>query len=311
MCLKKVITVIISASRRTDIPAFFGEWFIKGIRAGFVDNVNPRNSKQVRRISLRPEDVDVIVFWTKNPQPFLKHLDELEDKSYKFYFQFTMNDYPRLFETTQDRIENRIDTFRLLSTKLGANKVLWRYDPIIISNITNVNFHIDQISYIAKQLKGFTERLTISFLDLYDKVRRRFDKLKATHNLEVTDLTLPMNHNELVKLADQIQYIASANGMKVYNCAEKVDLTQYGIYHAGCIDGQLIKSIFNIDKDFVKDKSQRAECLCAKSVDVGMYDTCKAGCTYCYANDGDGAIECNNRKHILDSPCLVGEYPEL
>jgi hypothetical protein len=245
---------IISASRRTDIPAFFGERFIRKIRAEFYYSVNPY-SKQVSRISLRPEDVDVIVFWTKNPQPFLKYLDELENKSYNFYFEFTMNDYPKLFEPTQDRIEYRIETFRLLSEKLGANRVIWRYDPIIISNITSVKFHIDRISYIAENLKGFNERLRISFLDLYGKVEQRFDKLKGKHNLKVTDLTLPMNHDELVKLADQIGHIGSANGMEVYSCAEKVDLTQYGISHGSCIDGKLIKSIFNINKEFVKDKN--------------------------------------------------------
>jgi DNA repair photolyase len=300
--------MIISASRRTDIPAFLGEWFIKRIKAGYFYRINPFNSKQVTGFSLLPEDVDVIVFWTKNPSPFLKHLDILDKKGYKYYFQFTLNDYPALFEPTQNPLEERIATFKALSSRLGRQRVIWRYDPIIISTVTTMEYHLDRISNIAQKLNGYTDRLIISFLDLYGKVKHRLRKIETEYSLKLEDLTLSINRQQVLTLSKTISHIARLNDMAVYSCAEGIDLQESGIFHGSCIDAKLIKRLFNVSKDFSKDKNQRSECLCAESIDVGAYNTCKGGCSYCYANSGAGLIKSNANKHIEDNPCLIGTF---
>lgn len=302
-------SLIISASRRTDIPAFYGKWFINRIKDGYFYRVNPFNANQVKGFSLMPEDVDAIVFWTKNPAPFIKHLNTLDEMGYNYYFQYTLNNYPAIFEPYVPPIKDRLDSFKYLGERLGSGRVIWRYDPIIISTAADEDYHLGNIEYIAGNLKGYTERLIISFLDFYEKLKGRLKMLEIKYDMKIIDITEDGCRERLFKLAESIKSIADKYGLEVYTCGEVVDLGEWGIEHGSCIDGGLIKRLFNINRDFAKDRSQRSQCLCAASVDVGVYNTCKFKCSYCYANYNIGMIERNIEKHIITSPSMIGEYP--
>ncbi|RKL61957.1 DUF1848 domain-containing protein [Thermoanaerobacteraceae bacterium SP2] len=276
--------MIISASRRTDIPAFYAQWFMERIREGFFYRVNPFNPKQVKRISLLPEDVEAVVFWTKNPEPMMKYLKELDDRGYRYYFQYTLNDYPRIFEPHMKPAEERFDTFIHLSQKIGTSRVIWRYDPIIISNFTPVDYHVERFGKIAGMLSGSTERVVISFVDFYGKVSRRWKKLIDSGTLKVTDITEAKLRSDMDFFVSKLKKIADDAGLEIFSCAEKVDLSHLGVNHGSCIDANLINRVFNLSIQAKKDKNQRKECLCAESVDIGMYNTCPFLCSYCYAN---------------------------
>lgn len=270
--------MIISASRRTDIPAFYAEEFMQAIRAGYFDYSNPYFPSQKKRIPFSAKDIDVIVFWTKNPKPLMKFLPELDQKGYKYYFQFTLNDYPRSIEPGINPIAERLQTFIDLSKKIGKDKIIWRYDPIIISKITPMEFHLRKIEFLAKRLKNHTNQLVISFVDFYKKA------LKSLNSIDAIDVASDLNIKELRQIAEIVSKQGKMNSMEVATCSEKVDLINFGIRHGSCIDGTLIQKLFSISKNFPKDKNQRKECNCVQSLDIGQYNTCKYNCTYCYAN---------------------------
>ncbi|MFV9510939.1 DUF1848 domain-containing protein [Tepidibacillus sp. LV47] len=297
--------MIISVSRRTDIPAFFGEWFMNRIKAGYFYSVNPFNPKQVKKISLKPEDVDVFVFWTKNPKPFIKYLEPLNKKGYQYYFQITLNDYPKVFEPNVPPVHERIETFQELSRKIGKNKVIWRYDPIIVSNITPIEYHLEKVEKIAGQLKGYTCRLTISFLDFYGKVDKRLRKLEERYGIVLKDITTEEYQKDIIHLSTHLSEIAKKNGMEIQTCAEKLNLDSWGIQHGSCIDDQFIQSVFQMDKKFKKDKNQRKECQCVASIDMGIYNTCRFQCSYCYANYSETSISNRLKKHHPSYPTLI------
>ncbi|AJY69793.1 hypothetical protein RW64_09405 [Geobacter sulfurreducens] len=296
---------IISASRRTDIPAFFADWFMNRIREGYFHRVTPFNAKQVKAVSLAPQDVDVIVFWTKNPKPLLPHLDELDRLGFRYYFQFTLNPYDAIFEPHVPPLAERLETFRELSRRMDARRVIWRYDPIIISDATPVEYHLEKISTIAAALQGHTTRVVFSFLDFYGKVSGRIRELEKTKGIRVIDITDGSHREEMLQLAAQIKQVGNHFGMEVLSCAEQSDLAQFGIEHGSCIDGGLIRSLFGIRKNFPKDKNQRGACLCAESIDMGMYNTCSFQCTYCYANLSPKNIAANLAKCSVGSPSMV------
>lgn len=298
--------MIISASRRTDIPAFYTEWFLNRIKEQFFVRVNPFNHRETV-ISLKPAEVDFIVFWTKNPAPLMKYLETLDRSGYRYYFQYTLNDYPAVFEPRLPPPAARVDTFKKLSALIGAGRVIWRYDPIILSNITPVEYHIERFSHLASELAGYTARVVISFLDIYAKVAPKLERLKDQHGVVVRDITLEENRSALLELVRNIGDIARAKGLAVYTCSEKIELDQFGIHHGACIDASLAQKVFGLSLTVPKDKGQRRECLCAQSVDMGMYNTCKFACTYCYANQSLGAVMNNAGRHKVKSPMLIGE----
>lgn len=299
--------MIISASRRTDIPAFFGDWFINRVKEGFFYNVNPMNPKQVKAVSLKPRDVDAIVFWTKNPRPFMKYLRFLDELGYKYYFQFTLNDYPRLFEPHVPSVQQRINAFKELSLLLGKKRVIWRYDPIIISSITPERYHLEKISYLAENLKGYTERLVISFVDYYSKVEKRLELLKKRYDIQFADM-VQGEFSNLLDFAAEISKIGKKNELQVFTCAENLALEGIGIRRGSCVDAGLINSLFHCRVAVKKDPNQRPECLCAPSVDMGVYNTCRFQCAYCYANYSAKSIANNLSRHDVYSPVLVDKY---
>lgn len=291
--------MILSVSRRTDIPNYYSEWFFNRIKDGFVYVRNPMNAHQVSKIAITPELVDCIVFWTKNPEPMLNRLDELA--SYDYYFQFTLTGYGKDMErNVPHKKEKMIPIFQELSEKIGAKKVIWRYDPIIFTKKYTPGYHLNAFEQIATALKGYTEKCVISFVDVYAKNKR---------NMELLD-SYDMDQNKLLKFAKKIAEIAKQNGMTVGSCAESIDLDGCGIEHNCCIDKTLIEHIIGCKLKAEKDKNQRRECGCMESVEIGTYNTCKNGCRYCYANYSEESVVRSCSKYDPKSPILCGTLDE-
>jgi hypothetical protein len=298
--------MIISVSRRTDIPSFYTKWFINRINEGFCTVPNPFNKNQVSEISLKSEDVDVIVFWTRNPKPLFPYLDELTERGYRYYFQFTLMDNPRILEKNKPNVDFSIKSFQELAQRIGHEKVIWRYDPIVLSNITNVDFHLEKYEYIASRLSGYTSRSVISIVDNYGKAKRRFKRLEKEQDIQFYDWE--NNFHLFEEVLSEISQIAERYKMEIVSCAEVFDLDKYGIRHGKCIDDDYIKKVFRIEVSHKKDSGQREACGCVASREIGMYDTCLFGCQYCYATTNFDKARENYRKHNPDSPSLVGWY---
>lgn len=287
--------MIISASRRTDIPAFYAPWFMNRIRAGFCTVPNPFNSNQVSRISLAPDDVDVIVFWTRNARPLLDHLAELDTRGYRYYVQYTILDNPRLVDQKTPPVEQAIATFQTLAAHVGPQRVIWRYDPIVLSEQTGAAFHLDRYAWIAERLAGCTTRSVISVLDRYKKAEGRL-RTVAEQGLAIAgkpDDTLP----EFATLMRGIVQTATGQGMEIVSCAEEIDLARYGVRPGKCIDDDYIFAAFGLRVDGAKDRSQRSACGCVASRDIGMYDSCLFGCQYCYATSSFTRARANHAAH--------------
>lgn len=290
--------MILSVSRRTDIPAFYSDWFYNRIREGQVCVRNPMNRHQVSKIRLSPDVIDCIVFWSKNPAPMLPRLDELAD--YMYYFQFTVTPYDRELETGLPQKESIIETFRLLSDRIGPKRVIWRYDPILFSQSMDVQYHLHGFEAIAKRLASCTQTCVISFVDLYQKTRR---------NLRETTVREP-GADEITRLAAGLASIASSYGIRIQSCAERIDLEPMGIRHGRCVDRVLIEELLGCRLEVAKDRNQRPECGCVQSVDIGAYDTCSHGCLYCYANTDTETVYRNRELHDPSSPLLIGRMEE-
>ncbi len=291
--------MIISASRRTDIPAYFSEWFVNRIKEKFCLVPNPFNTNQVSFVDLSPETVDVIVFWTRNPKPLIKHLDFLERNQYKYYFQFTVNNYPKIYEKFNPTLENVSQSFINISNKIGKGKIIWRYDPIIFTDDLTPVFHLKNFEYIAENIGEYTKRVVISIVDDYVKTNRRLNKLET--NYQNDQINKPFLEEFLFKLVN----IAKRYDLEVQSCAESIDLEQIGIIHGKCIDDHLIKREFGIDLTFKKDKSQRIACGCTISKDIGINDTCLMGCEYCYATNTHNISVKNKVKHNSQFPAIL------
>jgi hypothetical protein len=293
--------MIISASRRTDIPAFYADWFVNRIRTGYCTVPNPFNPSQISRVSLKPEDVDVIVFWTRNPRPLLRHLAELDARGYRHYFQYTLLNNPRPIDPHVPTLEASLTTFRELADRIGPERVIWRYDPIVWSNVTGTEFHEQTYERIARALRGYTRRSVISLLDIYRKAEKR---LKALDQQGI-ELTTP-DEDELGKLMRALVEIAAANGLEITSCAEQIDLRPYGVRPGKCVDDEHIRRVFGVDITHDKDPSQRAACGCVASRDIGMYNSCLFGCAYCYATSNFERAKVNHAQHQPESPSLLG-----
>jgi DNA repair photolyase len=296
--------MIISASRRTDIPAFYAEWFINRLREGFLLVQNPFNAHKYSKVDLSPDKVDAIVFWTKNPEPLLKYLDDIDDMGYKYYFQFTLTGYPREIEQSLPELHKLLSTFKNLSDKIGPEKVIWRYDPIIISDITDEEFAVQNFNRLADELYKYAKRVVISFADFYKKITKNFDKLTKNSDIHFYDINL--KPEQIYDISYQISAIANERSMQIVSCAEKIDLSNCGIEHGKCIDDDLIEELFGISLSVGKDKHQRDECGCIQSKDIGQYNSCTHDCIYCYANNNKALARRNLAAHDPSSPTLIG-----
>jgi hypothetical protein len=282
--------MILSASRRTDIPAFYSNWFFNRIQAGYLKVVNPFNKNQIRTIELSPDKVECIVFWTKDPANFINRLNLLQE--YNYYFLFTVNSYPDQIEQILRSSQQIIRTFRQLSDLLSPERVIWRYDPIFFCNGIDEGFHLRNFDYLAGELADYTEKCIISFIDYYQKTIRKMSRL----------LPEEINDCQKINFLKQLEKIASRSGIKIEVCSEAVDYTEIGIEKASCIDLNLINQLTGKKLKLPKDPNQRKSCNCVVSVDIGTYNTCKHNCLYCYACHNSKAIKIGH--HNSDSPFL-------
>jgi DNA repair photolyase len=296
--------MIISASRRTDIPAFYAEWFMNRIREGHLFVQNPFNANRFTKVDLSPSNVEAIVFWTKNPAPMLGYLDELDARGYRYYFQFTVTAYPKLIEPFVPTEEQLLANFQNLSARVGAERVVWRFDPVLISGITPENVILETFARLAGRMRGQTERVVTSFARFYRTVKSRLDRAQKETGTGFTDIS--GNPDRIYGVAREMASIAKRNSMRIVSCAEKLDLAEFGIEHGKCVDDGLLKKVFGIDVSPVKDPYQRVECRCVRSQDIGQYDTCLHGCLYCYANPNRIRVNKNRALHDPKSPFLIG-----
>ena len=314
--------VIVSASRATDIPAFYAQWFIDRLRSGYSVWYNPFNKRPVY-ISFR--NCKVVVFWTKNPKPLIPFLEEFDEMGIHYYFQFTLNDYEKEgFEPNLPSLSERIETFMALSNRIGKEKVIWRFDPVIVTPILPPGELLGRILNTGNLLKGYTSRFVFSFVDIvnYRKVQRNLIN-NSLHFSKETIKNAELTISQMHEIAEGLMQIRAHWKQEGYNiqfssCAEKIDLEQYGIKHNRCIDSEMMKQVFSADKELVhylnygtfspnsgkplfaekpltaestlsadklKDKGQRKDCGCMVSKDIGMYNSCNYLCAYCYATN--------------------------
>ena len=260
---------------------------------------NPYNSKMISRISLDPAIVDCIVFWSKNPAPMLEKLDKLKD--YNYYFQFTLNPYGPDIENHLPAISKRIDTFKRLSDRIGKEKVIWRYDPVLTNETYTPGFHKEKFAEIAYELKEHTEKCMLGFIDHYQHIRTAVGQF----NIQ------PLLKADIEEMAVSFKKTVDTCSIQLDTCTVKVDLTHLGIPGGLCIDNQLVERIAGYPISVRKDKNQRDICRCAESIDIGTYESCLNGCIYCYAIKGNyNTVKYNLNKHDKNSPMLVGEQQE-
>lgn len=328
--------VIISASRSTDIPAFYPKWFFNRLEAGYCVWYNPFNQKPMY-ISF--EKAKAIVFWTKNPEPIIPYLHKLDERGIHYYFQVTLNDYvAEGFEPNVGPLEHRIEVFKRLSDMIGPERVIWRFDPLILTDSLTPRQLLTKIYHVGNQLKGYTNKLVFSFVDVkaYRKVQNNLVKETPFFNRGNVESAEPVGNKRdelvdgLAKLRDH--WRNEGWDITLATCGELIDLDKFGIEHNRCIDGDLMERVFSDDKEFVyylrtgklpepdlfgnipdlpidrkdlKDKGQRKACGCMISKDIGMYNTCRHFCVYCYANTSKEAVLKNKERHSDDSESLI------
>lgn len=290
--------MIISASRRTDIPAFYSEWFFNRLAEGFAYVRNPFNSHRISKVSVDPEVVDCIVFWTKNPKAMLERLDDL--RNYRYYFQFTLNPYDKTVEVNVPGKSEIIESFIRLSESVGSKRVIWRYDPILLTDRYTKEYHYKYFDYLAGKLHKYTGKCVISFIDIYAKTQRNMKHIQL----------LPLAEADMLEMAGNLSSIAGKYGLRIEACSENIDLGSLGIRKSSCIDGKLISELLGQELLFKKDKNQRESCGCAASIDIGEYNTCNNNCLYCYANFNSDSVNKNIARHNPAAPLLIGDICE-
>jgi hypothetical protein len=319
---KAIAPYVISASRSTDVPAFHAQWLKNRLDAGYCKWLNPFNG---RTVYVSFQRARAFVFWTKNAAPILPLLPELDRRGLAYYFQFTLNDYEAEgLEPHVPPLAERLATFKHLSQTLGKDRVIWRYDPLLLTDSLAVGDLLAKVERIGRELHPYTEKLVFSFADVtgYAKVKRNLEQ----SGVRFRDFDESAMHAFAAGLAPLLAdwKIAAAT------CAETVDFAQYGIRHNRCIDGKLLLRISGndrellrafgvdsdpaaspsgLDQDALKDKGQRKACGCIASKDIGQYDTCPHLCRYCYANASPQMVDANFEQLSTEGESIVAEPP--
>jgi DNA repair photolyase len=323
--INSIAPEIISASRSTDIPAFYSEWFMNRLREGYVKWVNPFNQK-AQYVAF--EKAKVIVFWSKNPRPLMPYLHEIDKKGLLYYFHFTLNDYENeKLEPNVPPLKDRIATFQALSDKIGKDRVIWRFDPLVLTKDLNIKGLMDKVKRVGDQIANKTTKLIFSFADIsdYQKVGRNLKNAKINY--------IDFTKEYMTEAAIGISELCKGWGIEASTCAEAIELSQFGIKHNKCIDDDLIlkisnydntiKKLFGIEEDLqkglfeinskpkkkLKDLGQRLACGCIFSKDIGMYNTCPHLCIYCYANNSESIVQKNVKSHNKKSESIISLEP--
>ena len=290
--------MIINTGNRTDIPAFFSKWFFNRLHAGFVDVKNPYANNQYWRYLLNPNVVDVIAFCSKNPKPMLDDTNEMNYllSTYKTFWYMTITPYSTDIEKKVPDIKTSIETFKTLSNMVGKNVVGWRYDPILFGNGWNIQWHLKAFTDIAAELKGYTNRVVISFLDNYQKVAKN------------AAFAVRPDNNAQSKLVKELVQIANANNMELYVCHDENKLfASYGANVTGCASLKMIENATGLTLKPRKKQNARNGCNCILNADIGMYNTCLHECVYCYANVNHKEAKHSYLFHDVNSSCIIGQ----
>jgi len=311
--------IIISASRSTDIPAFYSDWFFNRLKEGYVKWKNPFNGIP---LYVSFQNTRLIVFWSKNHKPIIKYLDYLNEKNINYYFQFTLNNYDtEKLEPNVPNVQERIETFIELSEKIGKEKVIWRFDPLILTDKIGINELLLKVENIGNQLKKHTDKLVFSFADI--KIYKKVQNNLRSNSIPYQEF----NERTMTEFAVGLQRLNENWNFELATCAEQIPLEKYGIIHNKCVDDDLMIKLFSHDKalmDFLgvkitpadmfnskpsiikardnKDKGQRQYCGCIISKDIGEYNTCPHLCEYCYANASKNTALTNWNLH-KQNPC--------
>ena len=295
--------MIINTGMRTDIPAFYSEWLMNRVREDFVYVRNPYYRLQVSKYSLSPDVVDCLAFCTKNPNPMLKYLDELKEKYNMFWF-VTITPYGKDIEPNVPPFEKVCEDFKILSSKIGKNAIALRYDPILINEAYSVDKHIEMFGKFARSLKGYTEDVTVSFLDLYEKVKRNAPDIR------------PPTNEEQKQIAKKFVRIGKENNMVIHGCCENPNLKEVGIDITGCMSQEIVEKAIGVKLKAPSGQSKRIVnnedkvkpiCNCLMGNDIGAYNSCMHLCKYCYANFNKTLVQENYKLHNPNSPFLIGE----
>lgn len=287
--------MIINTGQRTDIPAFYSEWFFNRIKEGYVYVRNPYYPSIINNYILDPKVVDCLCFCTKNPKPMLSRLDEIQ--AYRQFWFVTITPYSKDVELHVPAVNDVIISFRELSQIVGKKAIAWRYDPIFINQKYTIQYHIQAFEYIARALSNFTHRCVISFIDLYQKTKKNFPNIK--------EVPLETQHY----LAKEFSNIAKKYGIQIFTCVESQDLKQYGIDCDGCMTQKVLENALDIHLNLPKNHV-REGCTCVLGNDIGAYNTCLHGCLYCYANEDKYKVFQHYQHHDPLSPLLVGYVKE-
>jgi hypothetical protein len=282
---------IISASRRTDIPAFYGTWFMNRIAEGFAGYANPFNNKKYI-VSLKKEDVASIVLWSKNFTPFLESTLLLKDEGYSLFFNYTITGLPEIFEPSAPPVNDAVESLKYLSSRFSPDHINWRYDPILISGTTGIDYHTEKFEELCRVLKGSVRRCYISYPAPYGKVERSFRNFTAETGISIQTPEVP----ERIQLAENISLIGEKYGIRIYSCCGDY-LTGDGIEKGRCIDENVLSPISGRNLSGLKPRPTRKDCGCTESTDIGIYDSCPHGCIYCYANSDDAKASSFYKKY--------------
>lgn len=317
-----IAPVIISASRSTDIPAFYSKWLMERIQRGYMIWKNPFN-QQKQYVSF--SKVRLFVFWSKNPNPLIKCLKELDGRNVGYYFQYTLNDYEKeKFEPGVPPLEKRVDTFKKLSEQIGKEKVVWRFDPLILTDSLNVDLLLSKIKKVGDLIHDFTQKLVFSFADIsvYRKVLNNLKRERVNY--------IEFDKQKMEEFAQGVAELNRDWNLQLATCCEEINLEEYNIEHNRCIDDNLIVELFKEDKilmdflgyegsiqdnlfdtkdskgrPYLKDKGQRKVCGCIVSKDIGEYNTCNHLCVYCYANTSKNVVKKNIAKHEYTNEGII------
>lgn len=297
--------MVLFISGRTDILTYYSNWLIKRIKAGYVDTRNPYNPNLVSRINF--SNVDIVVFCTKNPHPFIKYLDEAQKllNNVPFIFHVTMTPYNDDIEPIIGKIKKDvIEDIKYLSTRYGKDRIFVRYDPIFKSKRYTIDYHIKAFNKLVTSLNGYVGNIVISFIDLYKNV---------LHNKRILKLE-EINDDDLNKLASEFGKIAKENNINIFTCGEKMKLLEYGFIKGACLSKSYATSLMNELGKSVKFKKQsnrkNSYCECVEMVDIGAYNCCLSKCKYCYANFDEKIVNSNYLLHDEDSSLLIGHLNE-
>ena len=288
--------MILNTGSRTDIPAYFSEWFYNRIKEGYVLVRNPYYPEQILRYELDPDVVDCLIFCTKNPKPMLSRMAEI-DKFHQLWF-VTITPYEKGIEPYVPPKEEVMESLKQLSDKVGVNCVGWRYDPIFISEKYSLEYHVNTFDRMAQNLSGYVDHCVISFIDLYAKTKRNFPAVRA------------VNKEEREFVGQQFVKIGRKYGIEIRSCCEGTELEKFGVNIGGCMTQDVVERAVGTSLEIPKKKSAREECNCLLGNDIGVYNTCGHGCIYCYANYDYKSVTQNRKYHDPTSPLLIGKLQE-